>query len=127
MPSANSVRIRSDRVTYMYRFVNTLLHVDEPGAVARKVAMPLWVQSVRIRRILSRRFCHENGSTVILPLQLMQEEQLSVNGKLYTKLKRLSVPTALFGYPRVNPLTTFIEHIRRYFLKVYESSLMHFI
>ena len=40
----------------------------------------------RVRRILSLRFGHENISTAILPVPLIQEEQLSVNGKrMYVK------------------------------------------
>ena len=34
-----------------------------------------------VRRILSWRLGHENNSTAILPLPLIQEEQLSVTGK----------------------------------------------
>ena len=40
----------------------------------------------RVRHIFSLRFGHENISTVILPLPLIQEEHLSVNGeKMCTK------------------------------------------
>ena len=35
----------------------------------------------RVRHIFSRRFGHENISTTILPLPLIQEEHLSVNGE----------------------------------------------
>ena len=35
----------------------------------------------RVRHIFTRRFGHENNSTAILPLPLIQEEHLSVNGE----------------------------------------------
>ena len=49
-----------------------------PGAVARSEACSL---DPHVRHILSWRFGHENISTAILPLPLIQEEQLSVTGE----------------------------------------------
>ena len=57
-----------------------------PGAVAQSEASSLGMQAApeldpHVRHILSWRLGHENISTVILPLPLIQEEQLSVTGK----------------------------------------------
>ena len=56
-----------------------------PGAVDRSEACSLGMQaapsSIPKRHILSWRLGHENISTAILPLPLIQEEQLSVTGK----------------------------------------------
>ena len=55
-----------------------------PGAVARSEASSLGMQAARSSiptHILSRRLGHENISTAILPLPLIQEEQLSVTGE----------------------------------------------
>ena len=54
-----------------------------PGAVARSEACPLGMQAApssgpHVRHILSWRPGHENISTAILPLPVIQEEQLSV-------------------------------------------------
>ena len=55
------------------------------GAIARPVAMSLGNQeaprSIRVRHILSLRFVQYINSTINLPLPLIQEEQLSVNGE----------------------------------------------
>ena len=54
------------------------------GAVARSEACLLGMQATpdpHIRQILSWRLGHENISTAILPLPLIQEEQLSVPGE----------------------------------------------
>ena len=53
--------------------------------VARSEASPLGMQAApsdsHVRHILSWRLGHENISTAILPLPLIQEEQLSVTGE----------------------------------------------
>ena len=55
-----------------------------PGVIARSVAMSLGNQEAR-RSIFtsgtSLRFGQENISTAILPLPLIQEEHLSINGE----------------------------------------------
>ena len=57
-----------------------------PGAVARSEASSLGMQAApefdpHIWHILSWKLGHENISTAILPLPLIQEEQLSVTGE----------------------------------------------
>ena len=57
-----------------------------PGAVARSEACPLGMQAAaefdpHVRHILSWSLGHENISTAILPLPLIQEEQWSVTGE----------------------------------------------
>ena len=57
-----------------------------PGAVARSEANSLGMQAApefdpHVRHIFSWRLGHENISTAILPLPLIQEEQLSVTGE----------------------------------------------
>ena len=55
------------------------------------IERPLGMQAIPsstplARHILLCRLCHENISTAILPLPLIQEEQLSANGgRMYTK------------------------------------------
>ena len=61
-------------------------HKRRPGAVARSEASSLGMQAAPssmpdVRHILSWRLGHENISTAILPLPLIQEEQLSVTGE----------------------------------------------
>ena len=62
---------------------NTLL--IWPGTVAQSEACPLGMQAVPSSIPTSGTFfhgeCHENISTAILPLPLIQEEQLSVTGE----------------------------------------------
>ena len=53
----------------------------EPGAIARSVAMSLGNQEAPRSILASRTSFHEIISTAILPLPLIQEEQLSVNGE----------------------------------------------
>ena len=59
----------------------------EPGsmtgilAVARSEACLLGIQAAHVWHILLWRLGHENISTTILPLLLIQEEQLSVTGE----------------------------------------------
>ena len=55
----------------------------KPGAVARLEASSLGMQAAPTPSsgILSWRLGHENISTAILPLPLIQEEQLSVTGE----------------------------------------------
>ena len=58
----------------------------KPGAVARSEASSLGMLAApefdpHVRHILSWRLGHENISTGILPLPLIQEEQLSVTGE----------------------------------------------
>ena len=72
----------------IYLFVYDYLR---PGAVARSEASSLGMQAALssiptsgtffVRHILSWRLGHENISTAILPLPLIQEEQLSVTGE----------------------------------------------
>ena len=56
---------------------------QEPGAVARSEACPLSVQTASSSIPTSSTFfrSHEKNSTAILPLPLIQEEQLSVTGE----------------------------------------------
>ena len=59
---------------------------DQLGAVARSEASSLGMQAApefdpHVRHILSWRLGHENISTAILPLPLIQEEKLSVTGE----------------------------------------------
>ena len=58
----------------------------KPGAVPRLEACPLSMQAApdfdpHVWHILSWRLGHEKISTAILPLPLIQEEQLSVTGE----------------------------------------------
>ena len=62
--------------------------VNRPGAVARSEACLLGMQAAQHARgpkfdphIISWRLGHENISKAILPLLLIQEEQLSVTGE----------------------------------------------
>ena len=61
------------------------------GGVVRSEACTLGMQATpsltpHVRHILSWRLGHEKISTAILPLLLIQEEQLSVTGeRMYTK------------------------------------------
>ena len=54
------------------------LYINWPGAAARSEASSF---DPHVRHILSWRLGHENISTAILPLPLIQEEQLSVTGE----------------------------------------------
>ena len=72
-------------VTCTFEIVNRCI-ILRPGAVARSEACPLSMQSGpefdrHVPHILSWRLGHENNSTAILPLPLIQEEQLSVTGE----------------------------------------------
>ena len=62
------------------------IYIQLLGAVARSEASPLGMQAApefnpHVRHILSWRLGHENISTAILSLPLIQEEQLSVTGE----------------------------------------------
>ena len=64
----------------------TITQTTKLGAVARLEASSLSMQAApssipHVRHILSWRLGHENISTAILPIPLIQEEQLSVTGE----------------------------------------------
>ena len=68
-----------------HKFSYSHLHF-RPGAVVRSEASSLGMQAApefdpHVRHILLWRPGHENISTAILPLPLIQEEQLSVTGE----------------------------------------------
>ena len=70
---------------YTYMLQSVLQDSIGPGAIARSEASSLGMQaapsSILTSGILSWRLGHENISTAILPLPLIQEEQLSVTGE----------------------------------------------
>ena len=79
--SASKEGIHTTRVT-LYGF-GTFTSRD---AIARSVVMPLGMQEAprsipAYGTFFHEDFGHENISTAILPLPLIQEEQLSVNGE----------------------------------------------
>ena len=71
--------------TEWYTYLRSHSNDGKPGAVARSEACLLGMQAAPMfdphaRHILSWRLDHENTTTAILPLPLIQEEQLSVTG-----------------------------------------------
>ena len=67
---------------FSVRSVDSLLYMYSDSAAtstAHVGILVLYPWSVTFRRILSERFCQEIISTAILPLSLIEEEQLSKN------------------------------------------------
>ena len=67
----------------MDRLINSMyFNIFQPSAVARSIAMSLGNQEApRLILASGTSFRHEIISTAILPLPLIQEEHLSVNGE----------------------------------------------
>ena len=82
------LRPKSVSVIHLHILPNlkNISHLNQPGTVAWSAAMSLGMHAV-LRSIpvsgmfFPLRFGNENISTAILPLPLMQEEQLSVKGE----------------------------------------------
>ena len=68
---------------FIFAYTKGRISHDEaqPGAIAQSVAMSLGNQEAPRLILASGTSCHEIISTAIIPLPLIQEEQLSVNGE----------------------------------------------
>ena len=77
----NNLHVRGQYAFYLY--INSCIHTIRGSSIGSEFA---WHASgpefdPHVRHILSWRLGHENVSTAILPLPLIQEEQLSVTGE----------------------------------------------